>query len=151
MRAFLRVDDALRASLEAAGIEPVEAGDALVFRPGDVGTWLEARRELTESFHLSKDAATRGCPVVYVVDIDALLGRSGPAPAMVAAGLVSAARTLALELKKSAVPVNAVAVERESDAASIARWVVTLLEGGARGPTGELIHLGGGQIGKALS
>jgi hypothetical protein len=151
VNARLHVDDDLRAALEVIGVQPADDGDAVVFRPADVDTWTGARRQLAEAFHLSKDAAARELPVVYVVEIDALLGRSGPTPAMVATGLVSAARTLAVELKKAGAPVNTIAVEGDSDAATVAAWVRILLEGEAGAPTGEVIHLGGAQIGKALS
>jgi NAD(P)-dependent dehydrogenase (short-subunit alcohol dehydrogenase family) len=117
----------------------------------DVTNWPEARIELTEAFRQSKGAAVEGRPVVYIVGIDDLLGRSGPVPAMVAAGLASAARTLALELKKPGVPVNTIIVGPDSDPGTVAAWSLMLLQAGPSGPTGELIHLGGTQIGKALS
>lgn len=151
MRARIRADDDLHAALVAAGLEPSDDRGALVFQPGDVTNWSEARIELTEAFRQSKGAAVEGRPVVYIVGIDDLLGRSGPVPAMVAAGLASAARTLALELEKQGVPVNTIVVGRDSDPGTVAAWSLMLLQAGPRGPTGELIHLGGAQIGKALS
>ncbi len=151
MRARIRADDDLHTALVAAGVEPSDDGGALVFQPVNVTNWPEARIELTEAFRQSKGAAVEGRPVVYIVGIDDLLGRSGPVPAMVAAGLASAARTLALELEKQGVPVNTIVVGRDSDPVTVAAWSLMLLQAGPSGPTGELIHLGGAQIGKALS
>jgi 3-oxoacyl-[acyl-carrier protein] reductase len=54
---------------------------------------------------------------------DDLLGRRGAGRAMVATGLLSAARTAAVELVKSGVPVNVLAVEDETDPSTVARWV----------------------------
>lgn len=102
-------------------------------------------------FRLSKAAAVENQSVVYIVGLDALLGRTGAAPAMAAAGLVSASRTLALELRKAGSRANTVVTTTESSTATVARWVVRLLESDPDGPSGEVIHLGGAQIGKALS
>ena len=67
---------------------------------------------------------------------------------MVATGLLSAARTLAAELKRDGVPVNVLGITPETPVEAISTWVGRLLEPG--GPTGELVQLGGTQIGKAL-
>jgi hypothetical protein len=68
---------------------------------------------------------------------------------MVATGLLSAARTAALETARSGIPVNVLGIDDDSPVESICRWVWTLCEPG--GPTGELIHLGPRHIGKALA
>jgi len=86
--------------------------------------------------------------VVYVVAGDDLLGRRGPGRAMVACGLLSAARTAAVEGARAGVPVNTLAVEADTPPATVAAWVARLLEPG--GPTGELVRLGTAHLGKAL-
>ncbi|MGH8875548.1 MAG: hypothetical protein ACRDVM_09920, partial [Acidimicrobiia bacterium] len=82
--------------------------------------------------------------VVYLVDGPDLLGQRGAGRAMVACGLLSGARTAAIE----GVAVNVVAVEEGTPPAVIAVWAGRLLE--RDGPTGELVRLGGSHLGKAL-
>jgi hypothetical protein len=111
--------------------------------------WPSIEAELTTAFGLSRAAARAGASITYIVHNDDLLGRRGAGRAMVATGLLSAARTAAAELVKAGVAVNVLAVEDETDPATVARWVGFVSEPG--GPTGELIHLGPGHIGKALA
>lgn len=122
-----------------------------MFRAANRDRWPEVRSELTEAYRLSKAAAEQVSPVVYVIDLDALLGRLGPGPAMIASGLTSAAKTLALELKKKGAAVNTLVVGADTGSDTVAEWTLSLLGGGPQGPTGEVITLGGDQIGKALS
>ena len=110
--------------------------------------WPEARRTLLTAFTLSQQAARAPAPIVYVVHGDDLLGRRGVPAAMVATGLLSAARTAALELVRARVPVNVVAVADDSPPAVVARWIIHLTNGD--GPTGEVVRLGPGHLGKAL-
>lgn len=109
--------------------------------------WDEVIAVLRDAFHRSKKAAQDRIPVVYVVGSDDLLGRTGPGNAMVAAGILSAARTLAVEGRKQGIPANVIALEADTDPEVAARWILAALRGG---PTGELIRLGAGHIGKAL-
>lgn len=126
-----------------------EDGEGLVFAADVHGDdWSTVEAELTTAFELSRTAAQAGVPITYIVHNDDLLGRRGAGRAMVATGLLSAARTAAVELTKTGVAVNVLAVEDETDPSTIARWVGLVAEAG--GPTGELIHLGSGHIGKAL-
>lgn len=111
--------------------------------------WSVVLRVMKHAFVVSQHAAADGDPLVYVVHNDDLLGRRGPGPAMVATGLLSAARTLALEMAKVGVAVNVLAVSDESTPAAIETWINRLAE--PDGPTGELVHLGAGHIGKALA
>jgi hypothetical protein len=110
--------------------------------------WSEVIAELTEAFNLTKQSLANGLAVVFVVHNDDLLGRNGPARAMVATGLLSGARTAALEHRKAGVAVNVVAREEDTDPSLIARWCGILMEDEL--PTGELIHLGSEHLGKAL-
>jgi len=127
-----------------------EDSDTLVFVAAEVtDRWETVEAELRHAFDLTQDAARSGYPIVYVVHNDDLLGRRGAGKAMVATGLLSAARTAALELAKAGVPVNVLAIDDTTDPGAVARWVVTLSEHST--PTGELIHLGSGHIGKALA
>ncbi|MGF1668760.1 MAG: hypothetical protein ACFCVC_21055 [Acidimicrobiia bacterium] len=127
-----------------------EDGPGLVF-VADLhdDAWPAVEAELTRAFVLSRAAAQAGEPVTYVVHNDDLLGRRGAGRAMVATGLLSGARTAAAELVKAGVPFNVLAVEDDTDPATVAKWVRVVSEGD--GPTGELIHLGPGHIGKALA
>lgn len=124
--------------------------EALVFAPDDpTGDWDWVKSTLTLAFELSRSAAASRLAIVYVVDNDDLLGRRGAPRAMVATGLLSGARTAALEMARDGVPVNVLAVDGGSAQSDICRWVRQLCEPG--GPTGELVHLGSGHIGKALA
>lgn len=125
-----------------------EAGLVFVADEATGDGWTEVAAELTEAFHLAKHAASSGRPVVFVVHNDDLLGRNGPGRAMVATGLLSAARTAALEHRKTGLAVNVVAREEGTDPSLIAHWCGLLMDGEL--PTGELIHLGSEHLGKAL-
>ncbi len=139
----VRTSDALKSALS-------DVGDCLVFEAADVSDeWDDVRGELEEAFTASAQAAIDEIPVVYLVSSDALLGRTGTGNAMVATALLSGARTLAVELKKAGVPVNVIGTPPDADIAEVANWVRQLLRESG-GPTGELIQLGGTQIGKAL-
>jgi hypothetical protein len=136
----------LAATLGAADLPK----SGLVFVAAELPTgWAGVSAELTEAFRLTKEAVAIPAPVAYVVANDDLLGRRGPERAMVACGLLSAARTGAMELARAAVPFNVLAIESDSDSATVASWVRSLLAPGA--PTGELVHLGPGHLGKALA
>lgn len=126
--------------------------DAVVFAARAVDDdWASVRSELSDAYELSRGAAMDERPVVYIVSSDALLGRRGAGNAMVATGLLSAARTLAAEMARHGVPVNVVGVLDETPDTDVAAWVTRLATGGGGGPTGELVQLGGSQIGKALA
>ena len=139
--ATIRTDDAI------ADLLDLERG--VVFQATEVDDdWDHVAAELRSAFDATKPAAIDGQPVVYIVSSDALLGRTGAGNAMVATGLLSAARTLAAEMRRDGVAVNVLGVASDTPAETIVRWVGRLLEPG--GPTGELIQLSGTQIGKAL-
>jgi hypothetical protein len=130
-----------------AGLEGL---DALVFAAAEpVDDWAGVKSTLTLAFEMSREAAAARVPIVYVVANDDLLGRRGAPAAMVATGLLSGARTAALEMAKDGAPVNVLAVDEPSAPEAVCRWVRQLCEPG--GPTGELVHLGSGHIGKALA
>ncbi len=139
--ATIRTDDAI------ADLLDIDAG--VIFQATEVDDdWEHVAAELRSAFDATKPAAVAGDPVVYIVSSDALLGRTGAGNAMVATGLLSAARTLAAELKRDGVPVNVLGVASDTPVESIVTWIGHLLEAG--GPTGELVQLSGTQIGKAL-
>lgn len=142
MEAVLRVPAQMRAAL-------ADVVEGLVFAPDDVGDeWEAVRVELLEAFRLTQQAFTAGSPICYLLHHDDLLGRRGPGRAMIATGLLSAARTAAIEGRKPGVVVNVLAVDDDTDPDAVARWVTRLLEGD--GPTGELVRLGSSHLGKAL-
>jgi hypothetical protein len=119
-----------------------------VANPGVSDEWTAVLEELTEAFDLSQAAARNGGPIVYLLEGDDLLGRRGSGPAMVACGLLSAARTLALETARAGVPVNVVALGATTKSESVRFWVEALCR--PHGPNGELIRLGADHLGKAL-
>lgn len=111
--------------------------------------WAEALSELTTAFGMSRAAARSNESFVYVVNTDDLLGRRGPTNAMVATGLLSAARTAALEGASKGWTANVVAWDgTEGLRESVETWVRRLLEDGS--VNGEVIRVGPGHIGKAL-
>lgn len=119
-----------------------------VTAPSIADGWEEVLAELTGVFEASQRAATAGAPIIYVVDGDDLLGRNGTGRAMVACGLLSAARSAAIENRKSKVSVNVIALESAIPPETVGQWVVSLARSG--GPMGELVRLGGDHLGKAL-
>jgi hypothetical protein len=122
----------------------------LVHWAEDVGEdWSEVLAELTRAFQLSRSAAQAEESIVYVVRQDDLLGRRGSGNAMVACGLLSAARTAALEGARKAWTANVVAFDEVADRALVEEWTRRLLEDGA--VNGELIRVGSGHIGKTLA
>lgn len=135
--------------------EGIEAGDqsleqGLIFwaKPG-AETWDDARNELTDAFERSRECARNDDSFVYIVANDALLGRRGPADAIVAAGLLSAARTAAIEGLKKGWTANVIAFDDGTEPAAMIERAIALLDDGL--VTGELVHLGSGHIGKALA
>jgi len=111
-------------------------------------SWDEVLAELTRVFTSSRAAAQGGESIVYVVCQDDLLGRGGAGKAMVAAGLLSAARTAALEGSRNGWTANVVAYDEDADRSVVADWATRLLD--SDGVTGELVRVGPGHLGKAL-
>jgi len=111
--------------------------------------WAEVRAELERAFQMSRAAAQAEQSFVYVVHNDDLLGRRGPGNAMVATGLLSAARTAALEGAKKGWTANVVAYDDEARPDLVAGWAERLVED-SEGVTGEVIRIGPTHLGKAL-
>ena len=110
--------------------------------------WLSVSNALNEAFRFTQTAAIAGEHVVYLVHNDDLLGRRGAGAAMVACGLLSAARSAALEGVKNGWRINVLATEDNTDPGLLEAWLDALHRTG--GPTGELVHLGPSHLGKAL-
>lgn len=110
--------------------------------------WESIRFELQRAFVVARSAAQSEESFVFVVHQDDLLGRRGVGDAMVATGLLSAARTAALEGSRKGWTANVVAYDNSVDRSQVARWAESMLD--SDGVTGELIRLGPGHIGKAL-
>lgn len=109
--------------------------------------WDQVLAELTRAFHATRSAAQEGSPVVYLVGTRHLLGRDGAGNAMVATGLISAARTAALEGARTGWTVNVVAYD-EDRRQEAATWAERLLD--SQGVTGEVLRVGTEHLGKAL-
>ena len=132
--------------LSAAGIDP---SSVVVVTAPSADSWETARAALFEAFLATREAVVAGLPVVVIVHGDDLLGRRGAPAAMVACGLLSGARTAAIEGLKPGIPVNVLAVEDDTAPEVVASWVGRLAAKG--GPSGELVHLGIAHLGKALA
>jgi hypothetical protein len=151
---YLRIPpghDGLKAALAAAGITHAGPADGLVFvasGPALGEDWDAIALELEEAFTLSQQSVRAGANVVYVVAGEDLLGQRGAGAAMVACGLLSAARTVGFEGAKPGFTANTVAPEAGSDPTDTARWIERMLD--SRGSTGELVRIGPGHLGKAL-
>ncbi len=111
--------------------------------------WAEVRAELERAFQMSRAAAQAEQSFVYVVHHDDLLGRRGPGNAMVATGLLSAARTAALEGAKKGWTANVVAYDDEARPELVEGWAERLVAD-SEGVTGEVIRVGPTHLGKAL-
>ena len=110
--------------------------------------WGDVLAALTHAFEASRAAAQGAESIVYVVHNDDLLGRRGPGKAMLATGLLSAARTAALEGVKDGWTVNVVAFSEGADPETVADWADQLVA--SSDVTGELIRVGPDHIGRAL-
>lgn len=111
--------------------------------------WDQIREELERAFEMSRAAAQAEESFVYVVHHDDLLGRRGAGNAMVATGLLSAARTAAIEGSRKGWTANVVAYDDETDEETVRAWAEKLATDSS-GVTGELIRVGASHIGKAL-
>lgn len=121
-----------------------------VFRAKPVSDdWVEVREELERAFVFSRAAAQAEQSFVYVVHHDDLLGRRGPGRAMVAAGLLSAARTAAIEGSRKGWTANTIAFDDEADPDLVEIWAERLAED-PHGISGELVRIGSSHLGKAL-
>ena len=148
--AYLRVPSAgpLEDAL-AEAFQRASADQGVVFVAAEVSDqWSDVAAELGEAFELTRGATRAGRPVVFIVASADLLGQRGAGPAMVACGLLSGARTLAFENRKHGIPANVLATEPDSAPEDVARWARRLFE--ENGPSGELVRLGAGHVGKAL-
>jgi len=110
--------------------------------------WPSVLAELTRAFEAARSVAQGEESIVYVVRQDDLLGRRGAGNAIVACGLLSAARTAALEGARKGWTANVVAFD-EADRSVVELWADRLLDDGS--VNGELIRVGSGHIGKTLA
>lgn len=112
--------------------------------------WDSIIAELQRVFTASRACARAGESFVYVVHGDDLLGRRGPGKAMVATGLLSAARTASLEGWSKGWTVNVIAWDGEAGSReTVESLAAGMVSTGA--VTGELVHIGPGYVGKALA
>lgn len=110
--------------------------------------WGEVLAALTRAFEASRAAAQSGDSIVYVVHNDDLLGRRGAGKAMLATGLLSAARTAALEGIRDGWTANVVAFSADTDPETVVDWATHLVQ--SADVTGEVLQIGPDHIGKAL-
>lgn len=111
--------------------------------------WGEVRAELQWAFEMSRAAARAEESFVFVVHHDDLLGRRGAGNAMVATGLLSAARTAAIEGSRKGWTANVIAFDDGADPELVTGWAERLTRE-STGVTGELIRVGSSHLGKAL-
>lgn len=110
--------------------------------------WVEIRAELRRAFEMSREAAQAEESFVYVVHHDDLLGRRGAGNAMVATGLLSAARTSAIEGSRKGWTANVIAYDEGSPPEIVDEWAQRMCT--QTDVTGELIRIGSSHLGKAL-
>ncbi len=110
--------------------------------------WGEVLAALTRAFEASRAAAQSGDSIVYVVHNDDLLGRRGAGKAMLATGLLSAARTAAVEGIREGWTVNVLAFSAGTDPETVMDWATHLVQ--SSDVTGEVLRIGSDHIGKAL-
>lgn len=110
--------------------------------------WADVKNELDRAFQMSRTAAQAEESFVYVVHHDDLLGRRGAGNAIVATGLLSAARTAAIEGSRKGWTANVIAYDDDADPQQVERWANWMLD--SNGATGELIRIGSSHLGKAL-
>ncbi len=121
-----------------------------IYTAAEVGDdWGEVRAELERAFEFSRRSAQAEQSFVYVVRLDHLLGRRGAGNAMVATGLLSAARTAAIEGSRKQWTANVVAHDDDTDPGLVKHWAEKMASD-PEGVTGELIRLGSAHLGKAL-
>jgi hypothetical protein len=121
-----------------------------IFRAREVhADWAEVRAELDRAFQMSREAARNEESFVYVVHHDDLLGRRGAGNAMVATGLLSAARTAAIEGSRKGWSVNVIAYDDGAGPDEVTEWAERLAANPS-GVTGEVIRVGSSHVGKAL-
>ncbi len=97
---------------------------------------------------MAQQAARDEASFVFVVNHDDLLGRRGPGNAMVATGLLSAARTAAIEGSRKGWTANVIAFDDGADRSDVEEWAERMLV--SSGVSGEVIRVGTTHIGKAL-
>lgn len=138
-------DAEVEAALHDAGWLPGSLAEGLILAAHDVPGegWAAAAAFLREAFLLVREAVASGAPVVVLVALDDLYGRRGVTEAVVACGLLSGARTAAIEARGA--PVNVVAAAGGEDPSRVARWTLRLLDGD--GLSGELVRVGAGHLG----
>ena len=110
--------------------------------------WTDIRAELDSAFQMSRTAAQAKESFVYVVHNDDLPGKRGAGNAMVATGLLAAARTAAIEGSRKGWTANVIAYDDDADQKDVERWANRLVD--SDGVTGELIRIGSSHLGKAL-
>lgn len=121
-----------------------------IHRAQEVGDdWDDVRAELDRAFQMARAAAQAEENFVFVVHHDDLLGRRGAGNAMVATGLLSAARTAAIEGSRKGWTANVVAFDDDADSELVQEWAERLAEN-SDGVTGEVIRIGSSHLGKAL-
>lgn len=111
--------------------------------------WAEVRAELTRAFTMARSAAQAEESFVFVVHHDDLLGRRGAGNAMVATGMLSAARTAAIEGSRKGWTANVIAFDDDADPELVEKWAKRLADA-SEGVTGEVVRLGSSHLGKAL-
>ncbi len=137
-------------ALRDAGLGSGEPEDGLIFAQRSEGltSFDDVEAEMTESFRLTRRAASAGAPALYVVCIADLLGQRGSLAAMLANGLLSAARSMALEGRRDGRIANALGHDPDPRPEEVASWALLLLEG--RGVTGGFVAVGAGHLAKVV-
>ncbi|MCY3662538.1 MAG: hypothetical protein OXH28_06900 [bacterium] len=108
--------------------------------------WRSVEERLADAFHVARQCAARGAPLVYVVHSEDVRGTRSPLASALATALIGCARAVACEFQRDGAAANVVAIPTDVDHSSAARVIGGLLADPVL--TGELLDLGSGKLGK---
>jgi hypothetical protein len=141
-----RVDAALDAALEAAGVTLTDAPDAtLVHRLDEVRQLDALTPTLTTWAAEARTTTGADGDVITIVDAEGF-DSDDPAPAMLAHGIVAGTRALAMERERPGTRANLVVVGPDVDSAEVADTITWLLR--ATSTTAQIVTLGAARHGR---
>ena len=130
-----------------AGLLPESISEGAVLAACDLpGDWRSVEERLVDAFHVARECAAGGAPLVYVVHAADLRGSRSALASALATALVGCARAVACEFSREGASANVVALPADVDRSGAAR----VIEGLLRDPvlTGELLDLGSAKLGR---
>ena len=108
--------------------------------------WGAVEDRLVDAFHVARQCAVQGAPLVYVVRSEDLRGARSPLASALATALIGCARAVASEFQREGIAANVVAIPTDVDRGRAARVIGSLLADPVL--TAELVDLGSAKLGK---